>query len=142
MLVMINASINFVLYSTFNTKFRRTFKRMSLRTYKRLQGRVGLDKQRQLGHAYDNTSSPYRDALTTSTTKMTKLTSRSTESNLHKCLVVKSDLHVERCGVVSAQASPVSVLKVTGTINSGQYLLTPTCNRASSLSVDSLKSIK
>ena len=142
MLVMINASINFVLYSTFNTKFRRTFKRMSLRTYKRLQGRVGLDKQRQLGHAYDNTSSPYRDALTTSTTKMTKLTSRSTESNLHKCLVVKSDLHVERCGVVSAQASPVSVLKVTGTINSGQYLLTPTCNRASSLSVDSLKSMK
>ena len=139
MLVMINASVNFVLYSTFNTKFRRTFKRISIRTYKRLQGRVRVDRQRQLGQC--DTSSPYRDQVT-STTKMTKLTSRSTESNLHKCVVVKSDLHVERCGV-SAQASPVSVLKVSGTLNSGQYLLTPTCNhRSPNLSMESIKSLK
>ena len=93
LLVMCNASINFVLYSTFNTRFRHTFKRLSLRTYRRFQGKSGSNNLCNSLQGSDS-NSPYRETTTINhTTRMTKI---NTDENLHRHLVIKSDPHNNR----------------------------------------------
>lgn len=132
-LVMVNAAINFVLYSTFNTKFRRTFKRISIRTYRRLQGKASRPTD-QVG---SDSNSPYKDMVTANqSTKLTKIISRSTDENLHRHLVVKPD---KNGGRNSQGNSPQPLKTVSLTQEQKQVLISPIKDIKNNKSEDDIK---